>query len=102
VAGEVVAARVEIHPFAHAFRAGSRLRLTIDAPGNNRAEWEFRTIEDGDTEVTVLHDAEHPSSIVLSTIPAAARSMPLPPAPPACGSLRGQPCRDYVPASNGG
>lgn len=101
VDGEVVAARVEILPFAHAFRAGSRVRLTVDAPGNNRAEWEFRTIEDGDTEVTVLHDAEHPSSIVLSTIPAEARSAPLPPAPPACGSLRGQPCREYVPASNG-
>ena len=33
---EPVLARVEVFPFAHAFRAGSRLRLTVDAPGNNR------------------------------------------------------------------
>ena len=32
--GSVVPVRVEIFPFAHPFRAGSSLRVTIDAPGN--------------------------------------------------------------------
>ncbi|MGZ4724434.1 MAG: CocE/NonD family hydrolase [Ilumatobacteraceae bacterium] len=97
-AGELTAVRVELFPFAHPFRAGSRLRLTIDAPGGNRAVWQFQTIDNGET-VTIAYDAEHPSKLVLPVVagvdvPAAA--------PPACGSLRGEPCRQWVKASNGG
>jgi hypothetical protein len=96
--GEFTAVRVELFPFAHPFRAGSRLRLTIHAPGDNRPVWEFRTIDNGET-VTIAHDADHPSRLVLPVVsgvdvPAAA--------PPACGSLRGEPCRTWVKASNGG
>jgi uncharacterized protein len=96
-ADELVAVRVDLFPFAHPFRAGSRIRLTIDAPGNNRAIWEFRTISAGET-ITIAHDAEHPSQIVLSVVPVVVGA----PAPPACGSVRGQPCRTYVAAANGG
>jgi uncharacterized protein len=97
-ADEFTPVRVALFPFAHPFRAGSRIRLTIDAPGNNRAIWEFRTVAAGE-QVTIAHDADHPSRLVLSvtdgvTVPADA--------PPACGSLRGQPCRPYQPAVNGG
>lgn len=95
--GEFVEARVDLFPFAHPFRAGSRIRLTIDAPGNSRAIWAFRTISDGET-VTVAHDIDHPSQLMLSVVPVPVAA----PAPPACGSLRGQPCRTYVPAANGG
>ena len=96
--GSFTEVRVELFPFAHPFRAGSRLRLTVDAPGNNRAIWEFRTISKGE-QVQIATDAEHPSRLVLSTVP----NVPVPAdAPPACGSVRGQPCRTYVPASNGG
>lgn len=95
--GEFVPVRVDLFPFAHPFRAGSSIRLTIDAPGNNRSIWVFETISNGET-VTVAHDAEHPSALVLPVVdvPIAA------PAPPACGSIRGQPCRTYVAALNGG
>lgn len=96
-AGEFVEARVDLFPFAHPFRAGSQIRLTVDAPGNNRAIWAFRTISDGET-VTVAHGDEHPSQLVLSVVPVTVTA----PTPPACGSLRGQPCRTYVPAANGG
>ena len=61
--GEITPVRVEIFPVAHPFRAGSRIRVTIDVPGGNRGEWEFRTISNGE-QVTIHHDAEHPSSIV--------------------------------------
>ena len=88
VPGEPVLARVDIFPFAHAFRAGSQVRITIDAPGGNRGVWSFRSISAGE-KVTVLHDAEHPSSIVLPVIP----GVSVPAGLPACGSLRGQPCR---------
>ncbi len=96
--GEFTPVRVELFPFAHPFRAGSRLRLTIDAPGNNRSIWVFRTISDGET-VTIAHDAEHPSTLVLTAL---TETPALPPAPDACGDLRGQPCRPYEPAANGG
>ena len=96
--GTFTPVRVELFPMGHPFRAGSRIRLTIDAPGNNRPVWAFETISDGET-VTVAHDAAHPSALVLSVLPGV--DVPKP-APPACGSLRSQPCRTWVPAANGG
>ena len=96
-AGEFVPVRVALFPFAHPFRAGSRIRLTIDAPGNNRAVWEFRTISDGET-VTVAFDDARPSRLVLPVVSVDVADA----APPACGALRGQPCRPWVRADNGG
>ena len=88
VAGEVTPVRVEIFPAAHPFRKGSRIRVTIDAPGGNRAVWQFRTISAGEN-VTIVHDATRPSSIVLSVV----RGLEVPVGDAACGALRGQPCR---------
>ena len=31
--------RVEIMPFGHVFRAGSRIRLIVDTPGDSMASW---------------------------------------------------------------
>jgi uncharacterized protein len=90
-AGELTPVRVELFPFAHAFRAGSRLRVSVDAPGGNRAVWAFDTVAKGETN-EIAHDAEHPSRLVLAVVPGVA----VPPGAPACGSLRGQPCRTYV------
>ncbi len=95
--GETTAVAVPLHPVAHPLRAGSRLRLTVDAPGNNRARWSFRTISDGE-DVTVSFGRAHPSRLLLPVVD----DVELPPAPPACGALRGQPCRPYVAAANGG
>ena len=98
VAGEVTPVRVELFPVAHPFRAGSRIRLTVDAPGNARGVWVFDTIADGE-RVTVVHDDAHPSALVLPVV----RDVDIATdAPPACGALRGQPCRRYEPAANGG
>jgi predicted acyl esterase len=95
--GELTALRVDILSFVHAFRAGSSLRVTIDAPGNNRPVWAFRTISDGE-DVTVGWGGATPSRLVVSEVPVAS----LPPVPPACGSLRGQPCRpNQLPAPLG-
>lgn len=88
VPGEPTAVRVEIFPVAHPFRAGSRLRVTIDAPGGNRGAWSFDSLSAGE-RVTVWHDAEHPSSIVFPVVDGLA--VPAGVAP--CGALRGQPCR---------
>jgi predicted acyl esterase len=87
-AGEPVPVRVDLYPFAHPFRVGSRLAVTIDAPGGNRQIWHWDTISAGET-VTIAHDAEHPSRVVLATLADA----DIPDRYPPCGSLRGQPCR---------
>ncbi|MGD9703277.1 MAG: CocE/NonD family hydrolase [Acidimicrobiia bacterium] len=88
---EYSAVRVELFPVAHAFRAGSRVRITVDAPGGNRPVWAFETIADGET-VGIAHDAEHRSRLVLSVVD----GVTVPAEVPACGSLRGQPCRPYT------
>ena len=98
VADDFTEVKVALFPVAHPFRAGSRLRLTIDAPGNNRAIWEFRTQDKGE-DVTIAHDAAHPSRLMLPIVD----NLDVPAkSPAACGALRGQPCRTYAPASNGG
>ena len=81
-------ARVEIFPFAHVFRAGSQIRLMVDAPGGNRAVWEFDTIADGE-QVQIGLGPSTPSQLVLPVVPAVESPVDA----PACGSLRGQPCR---------
>lgn len=81
-------ARVEIFPFAHVFRAGSRVRLMVDAPGGNRAVWAFDTISGGE-QVQIGFGPSTPSRVVLPVVPGIE-----PPAEyPDCNSLKGQPCR---------
>ena len=48
---EFVQARVQIFPFAYSFRAGSRIRLTIEAPGGDRPLWTFDTPADDTAQV---------------------------------------------------
>jgi predicted acyl esterase len=87
--GEPVLARVEIFPFGHLVRAGSRLRVWIEAPTFLPQLWAF-TPTPTPAPVTVLHDADHPSRLVLPRVPNdAERISEL----PACGSVIRQPCR---------
>ncbi|MDH4145809.1 MAG: CocE/NonD family hydrolase, partial [Acidimicrobiia bacterium] len=84
-----MALRIGVPAFAHVFRAGSSLRLTVDAPGASRPRWTFDAVGGG-AEVTIHHDAASPSSLALSTLPAS----PIAAGPAAaCPGLRGQPCR---------
>ncbi|WP_296603336.1 CocE/NonD family hydrolase [Nocardioides sp.] len=82
--------RVELFPFAQAFRAGSRLRLTVDAPGGARPLWAFDTIAHGE-RVFVAADAVRRSRLVLAVVP----GVRVPSSAPPCASLRSQPCRTY-------
>ena len=89
--------RVELMPFVHIFRSGSRIRLTVDTPGDSMARWRFELLEyDAPPTHSVAHDGAHPSSVALSLIPGVDVPTELPP----CESLRGQPCRPYVPLVN--
>lgn len=94
-AGAFETLRVQVYSVAYAFRAGDRIRLTIQAPGGDRAIWSFDTIEDGSIQNTIQLG---PSKLVLPVVPGAKSGAPL----PACPSNRGQPCRTFVAAANGG
>jgi predicted acyl esterase len=91
--------RLQIYPAAHVFRAGSRIRLNIQAPGGDRTIWDFDSIEKGKTRNTIGLGGVIPSKLVLPVIPGEdAQGTPL----PGPTALRGEPNRTYVPARNGG
>jgi predicted acyl esterase len=99
--GEMTLVRIPIDPLGFVFRKGSRIRVTISAPGGTRPQWAFTTYKTGGKVTdTVGLGGSQPSALVLSVEPTVTPPTVTP--PPACGSLRGEPCRTYVPAGNGG
>ena len=96
--GKVSLVRVPLFPFGHAFRAGSRIRITVQPPGGNRPAWAFEALQySKPPTVDIALGGDHASRAVLPVFSGVDVATPL----PACGSLRGQPCRDYVAAANG-
>lgn len=97
-AGQFSLARVEIYPFAHVLRPGSRLRINIEVPGGNQAFWQVEPMAFGHPVTDdVGHSVGRPSRIVLPVLPDA--EVPaVPVALPPCPALRGQACRAYLPA----
>jgi predicted acyl esterase len=91
-ADEFTPVRVEIYPFAHAFRKGSKIRVIISAPGGDKPVWSFVTL-DGTQDNEVARSGDMPSAVVLPVVPGVKVATPL----PACPALRGQPCREYQP-----
>jgi uncharacterized protein len=97
--GAYTLVRVPIYPVAHAFRLGSRIRVTVQAVGGDRPRWDFATIDKGRTVNTIALGGARASSLVLPVIAGAtAQGTSL----PAATALRGEPNRSYTPASNGG
>jgi putative CocE/NonD family hydrolase len=91
VPGAPTKLRVEVFPFGHVFRAGSRIRMTIEAPKPLPDLWAFAALP-VPSVTTVLHDAAHPSALVLNELIDDDRPSSIPPLP-ACGTLIHQPCR---------
>ncbi|MEZ4400439.1 MAG: CocE/NonD family hydrolase [Kofleriaceae bacterium] len=97
VPGEWTAVRVGTAGFQHVFRAGSRIRVSVDTPGGSRAEWFFKLLPlPATTRYEIGHDVDHPTSVVLPIVPGVTPSA----TPPPCPSLRGQQCRAYAPYVN--
>lgn len=92
-AGKFSLVRIPIFPFGHAFRAGSRIRISVQAPGGNRPLWAFDALPaHGRVTTEVAYSNVQPSRVVLPVLNGASVPTPL----PACPALRGQPCRTYV------
>jgi hypothetical protein len=93
--GAAVEIRIPVDPIAYTFRAGSRLRVTIEAPGGDRPSWAFGTTYAAGTTDTIALGL---SALVLPTVAGIVPSD----GQPSCGTNRGQPCRTYASTTNGG
>ena len=83
---------VPLYYQGHAYRAGSRIRVTISAPNGTQPIWAFNVTEPaGSGNVAIASSATMPSSLLLPVVPSASVPTPLPP----CASLRNEPCRSY-------
>jgi predicted acyl esterase len=87
-------ARIELFPFGHVFRAGSKVRIIVDTPGASRPRWKFDVLQaPPGTRVHVALGGTYPSRVLLPVV----GGVDAPPGLPPCPSLRGQPCRAYTP-----
>ncbi|MEA2494406.1 MAG: uncharacterized protein QOJ29_2317 [Thermoleophilaceae bacterium] len=81
----------------HAYRAGSRIRVTISAPNGDQPIWSFGEAEPkGKATVAIARSKKMPSSLTLPVIP----GVEVPTALPPCPGLRAEPCRDYKALAN--
>lgn len=90
IPGTAVQLRVEVFPFAQLFRAGTQLRVTIEAPSVAPEIWGFAGLPVPAVN-QIFTDARHPSSLALPFVPLPGGYRA--PAEKPCGSLRNQPCR---------
>ncbi len=94
-----VKATIPLYYQGHAYRAGSRLRVTISAVGGDQPIWAFAKARPrGTPEVDIAFGKSKRSKLTLPVLPGADIPTELPP----CPGLRGEPCRDYVPFDNAG
>jgi predicted acyl esterase len=95
--GRFVEVVIPLYYEGHVYRAGSRIRVTISAPGGTQPLWAFAdTIPKSPAKVSVRLSASTPSSLILPVVP----GVRVPTGLPACPSLRNEPCRAYVPLVN--
>jgi predicted acyl esterase len=88
---------VPLYYQGHAYRAGSRIRVTIGAPNGDQPIWAFaETQPKGRATVALAHSKRRPSRLTLPVVPGVDVASGLPP----CPGLRGEPCRDYRPLAN--
>jgi hypothetical protein len=95
--GKFVKVVIPLYYEGHAYRTGSRIRVTISAPNGNQPVWSFdQTVPDGTATISIASSHSKPSSITLPVVP----GITVPTTLPACPSLRNEPCRPYQPIVN--
>ncbi len=97
-ANEFVKVTIPLYYEGHAYRAGSRIRVTIAAPNGTQPIWSFANADPaGTAQVAIAYGGKAtPSNLLLPVIPQASIPTKLPP----CPGLRNEPCRDYQPFVN--
>jgi len=91
-AGQFVKVAVPLYYEGHAYRSGSRIRVTISAPNGTQPVWSFSQTEPNPSgSVSIAFSTSMPSSLVLPVAAGVSVPTPLPP----CPSLRNEPCRPY-------
>jgi uncharacterized protein len=95
--GRFTEVTIPLYYEGHAYRAGSRIRITISAPGGDQPTWAFSDLTPkGHATVMLAHSGSMPSRIILPVVPDVA----VPTGYPPCPGLRGEPCRRYEPLVN--
>ncbi len=93
-AGKFVKVVIPLYYEGHAYRTGSRIRVTISAPNGTQPVWSFGATEpSGTAKISIAFSKSMPSSLILPVVAGVDVPTPLPP----CPSLRNEPCRSYVP-----
>jgi predicted acyl esterase len=96
-ADEFTDVTIPLYYEGHVYRAGSRIRVTIAAPGGTQPIWAFaEAMPEGTAEVAIARGGDMPSHLLLPVVPGVEASTDLPP----CPGLRGEPCRDYQASTN--
>jgi predicted acyl esterase len=95
--GQWTQVTVPLYYEGHVYRKGSRIRITIAAPGGAQPIWAFAgTSPKGHATVDIAYSHKTPSRLVLPVVPGVKVPTGLPP----CPGLRGEPCRTYQPFVN--
>jgi predicted acyl esterase len=88
---------VPLYYEGHVYRTGSRIRITISAPGGDQPSWAFSELTPGGHATVMLaHSRSMPSRVILPVVAGVA----VPTGYPPCPGLRGEPCRRYQPLVN--
>jgi predicted acyl esterase len=96
-ADQFVPVTIPLYYEGHAYRPGSRIRVTIAAPNGTQPIWAFdQTEPEGTAQVAIAYGGETPSNLLLPVVPGVSVPTGLPP----CPGLRGEPCRTYQPYVN--
>jgi hypothetical protein len=97
--GQWTEVTIPLYYEGHAYRKGSRIRITVAAPGDAQPIWAFaNTSPHGTAAVKLAYSPKMPSRLVLPVVP----GVKVPTALPPCPGLRGEPCRTYQALANRG
>jgi predicted acyl esterase len=99
-ANEYVPVVIPLYFQGHAYRAGSRIRVTIAAPNGAQPVWSFGQTQPAGTTAaeSIAFSPSMPSSLILPVTP----GVSVPAGAPPCPGLRNEPCRTYQAFVNNG
>ena len=90
--GRFAEVTIPLYYQGHVYRRGSRIRLTISAPGGDQPIWAFKDTRPRRTAaVLIAHSRRMASRLILPSVAGVRVPTGLPP----CPGLRGEPCRRY-------